>query len=70
MQENQNVANFSRDCARGSHVLVCADTFDAGGTHYLRSVGLGPALDVDPPAKTVFFCAKSYVHMHIVKLVA
>ena len=56
MQENEDVAAFSRRCVQGSHVLVCADTFDSGGTHYLRSVGLGPTLDTDPPPKTVFFC--------------
>ena len=58
MQENDDVSRFSYRCARGSHVLMCADTFDSGGTHYLRSVGLGPTLDTDPPPKTVFFVCK------------
>ena len=58
MQEDEDVAAFSRRCGRGSHVLMCADHFESSGTHYLRSVGLGPTLDTDPPAKTVFFVCK------------
>ena len=61
MNENANdsdVANFSAACTPGEHVLVAAHLFDEGGKHYLRQVGLGPTLDSDPPAKTVFFLCK------------
>ena len=61
MNENANdsdVVNFSAAYTSGEHVLVAANLFDEGGTHYLRNVGLGPTLDCDPPAKTVFFLCK------------
>ena len=39
----------------GTHVLVCGDIFDSGGTHWQRAMGLGPCINVDPPRGTVFF---------------
>ena len=39
----------------GTHVLVCGDIFDTGGTHWQRAMGLGPFINVDPPRNTVFF---------------
>ena len=61
MNENatdSDVAIFSSECTPGEHVLVSAHLFDQGGTHYLKSVGLGPTLDSDPPDKTIFFLCK------------
>ena len=58
MNENatdSDVTIFSNECTPGEHVLVYAHLFDQGDTHYLRFVGLGPTLDLDPPNKTVFF---------------
>ena len=57
MQENDNddqALNCSDKCRPGQHVFVGADMFDSDDSHYLRSVGLGPAVDTDPSAKTVF----------------